>query len=83
MVKVTRNDIILMVANKLKQPFTEEDLVLAVWQTDKTRFGLRGFEQQYPNNNLVKCCLMGKDGLIATGEIIKVKTGVYRAKKTD
>ncbi len=80
MKKVTKKDIILLVATKLNQPFTEEELVVAVWEMDKEKFGLKGYKQQYPDNNTIRACLMGQDGLVDKGKIIKVGQKQYRAK---
>jgi hypothetical protein len=79
-VKLTKNDLILLAAKKLPQPFTTEDLVVASWQLDKTKFGLDGFTDQYPNNNKVLVCLMGAKGLVKQGRLTKVSNGRYRTK---
>jgi hypothetical protein len=78
--KLTRNDLILLAAKKLANPFTEEQLVVAAWQLDKEKFGLAGYHGFYPNNNLVKLQLMGKNGLVKRGEIIRLKVGLYCLK---
>ncbi len=35
-----------------------EELVLKAWQLDPQRFGLRGYETQYPDAKLVECNLI-------------------------
>lgn len=69
----TLSQLILIAASKLPPIFSENLLVEAAWKLDKKRFGLKGYEQDYPDNNIVKSVLMGKKGLIATNQLKKIK----------
>lgn len=45
-------------------PFTEIELILESWKRFPDDFGLKGYEQLYPDTHLVLCKIMGKAGLI-------------------
>ncbi len=78
-IRLTKEDMILLAANKLEvRPFTAEDLAVAAWQLSHDMFGLDGFKAQYPNNNAVLCCLMGKRGLVAKRKLVQVRRGALR-----
>jgi hypothetical protein len=53
---------ILLAADDLaktgKTPFTEWDLTVAVWRRNKNRFGLRGYEDQFPDHKRVMIEIM-------------------------
>ena len=55
---------IILAAHKLEQaghtPFTIEALTVAAWKDNKQTFGLRGFDDQYPNSNVLYAALMGE-----------------------
>lgn len=81
MKKVTKNDILLLVASKLPQPFPVEALTVAAWEFDKNKFGLAGYEQQYPHHNAVLCAIMGSNGLVKQGKLVRVSPGHYKVAK--
>jgi len=58
---------ILLAAHRLEEgghsPFTAEALTVAAWKGDARTFGLRGFDNEYPDNNRVLACIMGERGL--------------------
>lgn len=72
---------ILLAATKLAEagndPFSTEDLIVASWQESPTRFGLAGFNHQYPDSNRVLTNLMGCKSLIQQGLLSKVDNGNY------
>lgn len=52
--------------------FTAEELAVAAWQDDKASFGLRGYENEYPDSNKLFKSIDSKGGLVAKGLIVKV-----------
>ena len=56
-----------------KTPFTFEELVLATWKIDKNTFGLRGFEENYPDSHKLHPNVFGGSALISQGYIKKKK----------
>jgi len=38
----------------LDKTFTSEDLLVAAWKRDRFAFGLRGYEQEFPDNDKVR-----------------------------
>jgi len=52
--------------------FTAEELAVAAWREDKTSFGLRGYENEYPDSNKLFKSIDSKGGLVAKGLIVKV-----------
>lgn len=47
--------------------FTAEELLIASWKANRRAFGLRGFENDYPDSNKLYTKIDGKDGLVAKG----------------
>jgi len=79
--RVTKKDIIMLVAGKLGKnngTFTIEQLVVGCWEQNKPMFGLAGYEQLYPNNNKVLTEMMGESGLVRQNKLVRISTGVYR-----
>lgn len=74
---MTQDEAILKAAGKLPQTFTLNQLVVAAFQEAPELFALEGFPKLV-NNNKVLSRLMGKEGLVRTGKLQKVKTGVYK-----
>lgn len=72
---------ILLAAHNLEgkgyKPFTAAALTVAAWEVDAKTFGLRGFEEKYPDNNRVECCVMGVRGLANRGWLHKVGQKLY------
>ena len=55
---LTLNDIVLMAALELcdgdtSKRFTAEELLVKSWKINSRAFGLRGFEQDYPDSNIL------------------------------
>lgn len=64
-----------------KKTFTAEELIVHAWRKDKRAWGLRGFEDQYPDaNKMVKelDAHAGKQGIVGQGLLEKVDRRVYR-----
>jgi hypothetical protein len=70
--EISLGDKVLLAALKcsqgdLKKFFTAEALLVAAWETDNHAFGLRGFEDKYPDSNKLYTKIDGRDGLVAKG----------------
>ncbi len=67
---------LLKVARAIPQPFTLNDVSVAVWRACPEFFGMRGYP--YPDNHKVHYILYGTRGLIAKGLIQRVRQGLFR-----
>jgi hypothetical protein len=67
---------LLRVARTIPQPFTLNDISVAVWKADPAFFGMKGYP--YPDNHKVHYILYGDRGLIAKGLIQRVEQGLFR-----
>ena len=67
---------LLRVARTIPQPFTLNDISVAVWKACPEFFGMKGYP--YPDNNKVHYILYGDRGLIAKGMIVRVEQGLFR-----
>ncbi len=59
------------------RPLTMEEVVVKAWELDRRVFGLRGFEQQYPNSRRVAESFYGDRGVLAARLIRKTDEGRY------
>jgi len=66
----------LRVARTIPQPFTLNDISVAVWRACPEFFGMRGYP--YPDNHKVHYILYGDRGLIAKGMIHRVRQGLFQ-----
>ncbi len=66
---------LLRVARTIPQPFTLNDISVAVWRACPDFFGMKGYP--YPDNHKVHYILYGDRGLIAKGLIQRVRTGLF------
>jgi hypothetical protein len=66
---------LLRVAHNIRQPFTLNDISVAVWQACPEAFGMNGYP--YPDNHKVHYILYGTRGLIAKGLIRRVRRGLF------
>src|SRR5437016_2008276 len=66
---------LLRVARTIPQPFTLNDISVAVWRACPEFFGMRGYP--YPDNHKVHYILYGDRGLIAKGMVQRVRQGVF------
>jgi hypothetical protein len=67
---------LLRVARTIAQPFTLNDISVAVWKACPDFFGMKGYP--YPDNHKVHYILYGERGLIAKGMILRVHQGLFR-----
>jgi hypothetical protein len=67
---------LLQVARTIPQPFTLNDISVAVWKAKPEVFGMRGYP--HPDNHKVHYILYGSRGLIAKGIIHRVREGLFR-----
>ncbi|MBV9126441.1 MAG: hypothetical protein JO112_24090 [Planctomycetes bacterium] len=67
---------LLRVARTIPQPFTLNDISVAVWRDCPEFFGMKGYP--YPDNHKVHYILYGDRGLIAKGLIQRVHQGLFR-----
>ncbi len=67
---------LLRVARSMPQPFTLNDLSVAVWKVCPEFFGMKGYP--YPDNHRVHYILYGSRGLIAKGILHRVRQGLFR-----
>jgi hypothetical protein len=64
------------VARTIPQPFTLNDISVAVWKAHPEAFGMNGYP--YPDNHKVHYILYGAKGLIAKGILQRVQQGLFR-----
>jgi hypothetical protein len=67
---------LLRVARTIPQPFTLNDISVAVWRVCPEFFGMKGYP--YPDNHKVHYILYGNRGLIAKGIVKRVRQGLFR-----
>jgi hypothetical protein len=67
---------LLRVARTIPQPFSLNDISVAVWKACPEFFGMKGYP--YPDNHKVHYILYGDRGLIAKGMIERVSQGLFR-----
>src|SRR5947208_3617138 len=67
---------LLRAARTIPQPFTLNDISVAVWRACPEFFGMKGYP--YPDNHKVHYILYGDRGLIAKGMIQRVSQGLFR-----
>lgn len=84
MVNLTAVDEVLLAASKLTQEtnkeFTEWDLTVQTWLLNKSRWGLRGYEQLYPDHKRVMNEIMAKgtQKAIGRGWLERTRQNHYR-----
>jgi hypothetical protein len=82
--RLTAAQVILLAGDDLMangaREFTEWELTVSSWTRDRTRFGLRGFDQKYPDHKRVMMEIMGHkpQNPITLGFMEKVRPNVYR-----
>jgi hypothetical protein len=67
---------LLRVARTIPQPFTLNDISVAVWKACPEFFGMKGYP--YPDNHKVHYILYGDRGLIAKGLIQRISQGLFQ-----
>jgi hypothetical protein len=72
---------ILLAAFQLEEqghsPFSAEALIVAAWQKYPRTFGLKGYDEQYPDSNKVLASIMGEKGLTRRGWLSKPAQKLY------
>lgn len=72
---------ILLAAFQLEEhgqsPFSAEALIVAAWQKYPRTFGLKGYDDQYPDSNKVLASIMGEKGLARRGWLVKMGQKMY------
>ena len=58
--------------------FTAEALSVQAWKMDRNAFGLRGFENQYPDSNKLFKSIDSKGGLVAKALIAKIGDRTFK-----
>jgi len=82
--RLTAAQVILLAGDDLMangaREFTEWELTVSSWTRDRTRFGLRGFDQKYPDHKRVMMEIMGHkpQNPITLGFMEKMRPNVYR-----
>lgn len=75
-------DTILLAAELLERagtiPYTTEQLTVAVWEQDRTAFGLKGFEDIHPDNHRILSALSGDRGLVGRKFLDRVGKGLFQ-----
>jgi hypothetical protein len=79
--ELTVSQKIILAAHRLEEqghsPFTSEMLTVASWKESPRTFGLKGYVEQYPDNNRVLACIMGERGLARRGWLVKMGPKLY------
>ncbi|HEY7423390.1 MAG TPA: hypothetical protein VH682_04035 [Gemmataceae bacterium] len=72
---------ILLAAFQLEEqgqsPFSAEALIVTAWQKYPRTFGLKGYDEQYPDSNKVLASIMGEKGLTRRGWLSKPGQKLY------
>jgi hypothetical protein len=72
---------ILLAAFELEEagqsPFSAEALIVSAWQKFPRSFGLKGYDEQYPDSNKVLTSIMGEKGLARRGWLAKMGQKLY------
>ena len=66
---------LLRVARTIPQPFSLNDISVAVWKACPEFFGMRGYP--YPDNHKVHYIIYGDRGLIAKGVLQRVRQALF------
>ena len=70
----------------LEKTFAAEDLLVAAWKRDRVAWGLRGYEQEYPDADRLRKEIDSRGaregnqstGLVASGLLSRVRERIYR-----
>ena len=60
-----------------QSPFSAEALIVVAWQKYPRTFGLKGYDEQYPDSNKVLASIMGEKGLARRGWLLKMGQKLY------
>lgn len=82
--RLTSTEEVLLAANRLsgdeKKEFKEWDLTVETWKLNKNRWGLKGYEEKYPDHKRVMNEIMarGLQKIIGRGWLERTKPNYYR-----
>lgn len=62
----------------MEEVFSEWDLTVAAWQLNPHRWGMRGYEEEYPDHKRVMMEVMGRNNLVNKGWLERPKTNHYQ-----
>lgn len=86
MFEISKPEKILLIADCLttagRTPFHIGTLVVETWYVYPDEFGLHGYEQKYPNANVVISAVVGKRGMVVRGWLRKVVENTYALTET-
>lgn len=72
---------ILLAADQLdkqgQSPFSAEALIVSCWQKFPKTFGLKGYQELYPDSNKILSSIMGEKGLTRRGLLVKMGQKLY------
>ena len=72
---------ILLAADDLdkqsESPFSAEALIVAAWKRFPKTFGLKGYQELYPDSNKILSSIMGEKGLTRRGLLVKMGQKMY------
>jgi len=81
----TLSEMILLAARTLEEheqsPFSAEDLIVESWKQFPRAFGLKGYQEQFPDSNRVLSSIMGEKGLARKGWLDKMGQKLYQLSK--
>jgi hypothetical protein len=60
-----------------QSPFSAEALIVGAWQKYPRTFGLKGYDDKYPDSNKVLASIMGEKGLARRGWLAKMGQKLY------
>lgn len=60
-----------------QSPFSAEALIVTSWQKYPKTFGLKGYDEQYPDSNKILSSIMGERGLARRGWLAKMGQKLY------
>ena len=83
MPELTASDEVLLAAANIakgdhEKEFTEWELTVEAWKLNKNRWGLRGFEDQYPDHKRVMMEVMGHGGLVRDRYLVRTRSNHYK-----
>ncbi len=67
----------IITVGDINKKFTAEDIIIKAWEEDNSAFGLRGYEKDHPDSNILYTKLDGKEGLVSKGYLRKVGDRTY------
>lgn len=75
---LTVKQMLVIAASELPEKFSEAELTVKAWLTNKKEFGLAEHEELYPDNNIIRASLSGESGLRSGGHLERISPKMYR-----